>query len=188
MKKCPRCESILPANNENFRTSKHTSDGFFNYCIQCGREKGRIDQKEFRDNNKQKLSIKGSIRRKKRQDKDPELERAKARAKYKRRMSDPEGRKKLQDKGIRNNAKRKSARVNNTKGNDFTTQDVELQFKSQKGKCWWCGCKLKKYHIDHRYPIAKGGDNSAGNICIACPTCNCSKNDKMPWEWIGRLL
>lgn len=75
-------------------------------------------------------------------------------------------------------------------GEQFNAIDVLVQFKSQKGLCWWCEKPLDpdNYHIDHRVPISKGGGNSAGQIVISCPTCNLSKKDKMPWEWIGRLL
>lgn len=69
-----------------------------------------------------------------------------------------------------------------------TSDDILMQIKSQKYKCWWCGKKLKQYHIDHRIPLAKGGTNWPGNIVIACPKCNLSKGAKMPHEWNGRLL
>lgn len=71
-----------------------------------------------------------------------------------------------------------------------TKSDVVLQYQSQKGLCWWCGKPLdpKKYHVDHRVPLSKGGSDDARNICITCPRCNLSKHDKMPHEWNGRLL
>ena len=71
---------------------------------------------------------------------------------------------------------------------DFSKNDIELLYKSQKGLCWWCGKTVTKYHVDHRIPLARGGSNNPDNLCISCPTCNLSKNDKMPWEWNGRLL
>lgn len=70
-----------------------------------------------------------------------------------------------------------------------TEQDIALQYKSQKGLCWWCGKSVgTDYHVDHRIAIERGGSNWPNNICISCPTCNMSKQDKMPWEWSGRLL
>ena len=69
---------------------------------------------------------------------------------------------------------------------DHTAQDIELQLKSQKGKCWWCGKKLgKQYHIDHRIPLIRGGSNRADNICISCPNCNLSA-DIVTGKQIGR--
>ena len=78
-------------------------------------------------------------------------------------------------------------------GGTHTAEDVDRQFNAQKGKCWWCGCKLKKsgkgkFHADHREPLAKGGSNGAENIVCACPSCNLSKNAKTPLEFAGRLF
>lgn len=74
-------------------------------------------------------------------------------------------------------------------GGAFTGEDVKRQYSAQKGLCWWCGKKVgKKYHADHIIPLAKGGSNDAGNICISCPKCNQRKGAKMPWEFNGRLF
>lgn len=90
---------------------------------------------------------------------------------------------------IRSHNRGRKARLKGASGK-HTATDVALQFKSQRGLCWWCGLPLDpaRYHVDHRIPLSKGGSNAAGNICIACPKCNLSKKDKMPWEWNGRLL
>jgi 5-methylcytosine-specific restriction endonuclease McrA len=51
--------------------------------------------------------------------------------------------------------------------------------------CYWCGMELtgKSFHIDHIYPLSKGGTHTKDNICIACPTCNLKKGNKMPFEF-----
>lgn len=68
-------------------------------------------------------------------------------------------------------------------------ETIQTLYKSQRGKCWWCGCELLGvYHVDHRVPIAKGGQDNESNHCLACPTCNRKKGDKMPQEFNGRLL
>jgi 5-methylcytosine-specific restriction endonuclease McrA len=70
-----------------------------------------------------------------------------------------------------------------------TASDIALQYRSQRGRCWWCGKQVgDTYHVDHRIPLARGGSNGPGNICIACPHCNSQKKAKLPHEWIGRLL
>jgi 5-methylcytosine-specific restriction endonuclease McrA len=83
----------------------------------------------------------------------------------------------------RNRRARKSAATGS-----HTAEDVKQQLKSQKGKCYWCGKKLKKYHIDHRIALAKGGSNGPENIVCACAACNLSKGAKTPWDFAGRLL
>lgn len=78
----------------------------------------------------------------------------------------------------------------------FTHEDVELQYRSQRGKCWHCGKKFvagdngtkRGFHIDHLFPLSRFKNNSPRNIVLACPKCNLSKHDKMPHEWNGRLF
>lgn len=74
-------------------------------------------------------------------------------------------------------------------GGTHTADDVIRQGTVQQWRCWWCGesCQ-EKYHVDHLVPLSRGGHNGPDNIVIACPHCNLSKCDKMPDEWIGRLL
>jgi 5-methylcytosine-specific restriction endonuclease McrA len=68
--------------------------------------------------------------------------------------------------------------------------DVLRIYEMQKGKCHWCfkAVTLGKHHIDHIYPLSKGGGNEVNNICISCPTCNLKKGNKTPVEFSGRLF
>ena len=76
-----------------------------------------------------------------------------------------------------------------------TAADIRLQVKAQTDKrgrlhCWWCGKVIhgKTYHVDHRIPLAKGGSNGAENLVITHSMCNLKKSDKLPSEFMGRLL
>lgn len=75
-------------------------------------------------------------------------------------------------------------------GGKHTVQDVKMQLTRQKGRCYWCGQKLLKYHVDHVIPLARGGSNGPDNLVIACPTCNLKRGAKLPHEFFegGRLL
>jgi 5-methylcytosine-specific restriction endonuclease McrA len=91
---------------------------------------------------------------------------------------------------MRTYASARLARKRNAEGR-YTLDDVEKQYKFQKGKCYYCGKKVgKTYHVDHVIPLSRGGSNSPENIVIACPHCNCAKNARLPHEWPegGRLL
>lgn len=68
--------------------------------------------------------------------------------------------------------------------------DEKMQLKRQKSKCYYCQCKLDVYHIEHIVPLSRGGSDHPDNKVLACPTCNFSKNNKLPHEWSkgGRLL
>lgn len=83
----------------------------------------------------------------------------------------------------RRNARKKGA------GGSYTAADIRIKLRDQKGRCWWCHEKLGElYHIDHVYPIAKGGSSDPGNIAISCPACNNRKHAKTPLEFAGRLF
>lgn len=75
-------------------------------------------------------------------------------------------------------------------GGTHTSADIAIQLKSQKGLCWWCEKPLDptRFHVDHLIPVARGGSNSPRNLVISCASCNCSRKDKLPFEWNGRLL
>ena len=72
-------------------------------------------------------------------------------------------------------------------GGSFTAADIEAIRTAQGNRCYLCGARLKKFHIDHFIPLALGGTNDAGNLRLACPTCNLSKGAKHPHD-MGRLI
>ena len=77
-------------------------------------------------------------------------------------------------------AARRRARKKNAEGT-HTVEDIKWLLKKQKYKCIYCKKSLKKkYHVDHIYPLSKGGGNDKFNLQILCPTCNRRKNAKDP--------
>lgn len=87
------------------------------------------------------------------------------------------------------NARR--ARKANSKTN-YTLEQIDDLLKKQRFRCFSCLCSVKKkYHIDHIYPLSKGGSNDITNIQILCPSCNLKKQSQDPFLWAkknGRLL
>jgi 5-methylcytosine-specific restriction endonuclease McrA len=56
----------------------------------------------------------------------------------------------------------------------------------QKGRCACCKGDLKELgrHLDHIVPLSKGGAHEDANIQLLCPSCNTSKRDKLPHEFM----
>lgn len=71
-------------------------------------------------------------------------------------------------------------------GGGFTAKDVAVLFMEQQGLCAYCQISLDNlpYHVDHVVPLCKGGGNGVDNICLACPSCNLSKQGRLfGYEW-----
>lgn len=82
----------------------------------------------------------------------------------------------------RNAARR--ARKRGAVGNYTPAQIRDLHAK-QKGCCACCRVKLTSvYHRDHVVPIAAGGANDITNIQLLCVSCNSSKQDKHPIDFM----
>lgn len=70
-------------------------------------------------------------------------------------------------------------------------EDIDYLLMVQKNKCVLCKNNLKKYHVDHIFPLSKGGSNTKENLQILCPKCNREKSDKDPIKFMqqkGYLL
>lgn len=67
---------------------------------------------------------------------------------------------------------------------EFTGHDVVALLKTHGRICFYCGEKIKKFHLDHFIPLSRGGTNWPDNLVISCCPCNQSKGAKMPWEWM----
>lgn len=73
-----------------------------------------------------------------------------------------------------------------------TRKKSKVYWKSS-GKCWYCGEQLteeqiyddngkaissiSRWHVDHIFPLSKGGGYEIENLAPACISCNSSKSD-----------
>lgn len=64
--------------------------------------------------------------------------------------------------------------------------EIEFLFKMQNDKCAWCGNLIDgdNFHLDHVVPIAFGGTNDPHNIVVSCNTCNHTKSDTCPGQFL----
>jgi hypothetical protein len=50
--------------------------------------------------------------------------------------------------------------------------------------CQYCGATDLPMDVDHVIPLTRGGSNHDSNLVAACYSCNRSKSDKLPEEWV----
>lgn len=92
---------------------------------------------------------------------------------------------KAHPEGRKANRNRRRARERGAEGT-HTGADIEAIYQEQGGCCFWCGKDVgADYHVDHFYPLSRGGSNWPENLVVSCPSCNISKNDKLPSEYLG---
>lgn len=66
-----------------------------------------------------------------------------------------------------------------------STSEVKEWFEQQEATCVYCNKDFDKFtlHIDHIIPLSRNGTHTLDNLALACPSCNCSKNNKTPEEF-----
>lgn len=48
------------------------------------------------------------------------------------------------------------------------------------GRCAYCLKYTQSLHLDHIYPVGRGGLNVARNLVVACAKCNLAKHARIP--------
>lgn len=76
----------------------------------------------------------------------------------------------------------RQARIENLP-HDFTEEDWAEALELFDGVCAYCGDEWKCQ--EHFIPVTLGGGYEIGNIVPACKSCNSSKRDKHPCDWLG---
>jgi 5-methylcytosine-specific restriction endonuclease McrA len=181
MKECCLCRELKPFTE--FHKQADNTDGLRAFCKACKRERGRADYlqnrekrlttiKAYHEQNKDRIRPYVKNWHQTHPDRVREIKKKWAEA-------NPEHQRECKH--------RRRARERGAAG-EHTAADIRKILEGQKRRCWWCGKKLKKYHVDHRFPLVAGGTNDPSNLVMACVPCNLSKAAKMPHEFAGRLL
>lgn len=45
--------------------------------------------------------------------------------------------------------------------------------------CRYCGSKIGPFHLDHVYPVSRGGETTKNNLVTSCEKCNLSKHSSV---------
>jgi 5-methylcytosine-specific restriction endonuclease McrA len=192
--RCSKCGTLLPLTDENFQHDRQKSDGYRHECKSCRRLHYKSNAEEIKETNR--------AYREANPDKVRETnlrysrkEEVKKRHKEYNQSHAEQIRKNNRSLVDRNRERYRAywrnrwARKHASEGN-LTPEDIQAQFKRQKGKCYYCNNPLgDDYELDHVVPLSRGGSNLPDNIVMACKPCNRSKHDKLPHEWKdgGRL-
>ena len=60
----------------------------------------------------------------------------------------------------------------------ITARDIQRILQQP---CLYCG--LQASHVDHIFPLSRGGSHTIGNLAPSCSQCNLSKSTKTIMEW-----
>lgn len=82
---------------------------------------------------------------------------------------------------VYNNRRRACRLAADTDGH--TPEQLTAHLATYGGKCWICLRQITgKTHVDHVWPLSKGGSNRLFNLRPACAPCNISKHDIWPFD------
>lgn len=217
-KECAKCKKKHPPTLEFFSACKQTKDKLQSWCRVCVREanqdrlKNPFNRNEHNKRSRERMKDRYATDLAFRQ-KDNERSRETGRVKRgdpvyretqnqkgRERRANPEYKEKEREKqrersqtehykSIRRAAShRRRAKIKGAEGT-HTAADIDLQYRSQNGKCWHCGIELNgKFHVDHLTPLDRGGTNWPNNLVCSCAKCNQTKGRKLTHEWNGKLL
>lgn len=137
-------------------------------------DKDRIlgSKKEYYQKNKEKIADTCKLYRKKNKEK--------CAAQKKAYRQTPEG--KAVRKAVHH--RRRARKLGNGIGTSYKSWLRKIQ-KQPTFICYYCEKEhpTSTLHVDHLYPLSKGGIDGLENVRAACPQCNLSKRAKSPWEW-----
>lgn len=81
--------------------------------------------------------------------------------------------------------KRRAIKLNAS--GSHSKSDIDNIRRLQSARCAYCRCLLgKKYHIDHIFPMSKGGSNGRSNLQLTCVSCNLKKHALDPLDFARR--
>lgn len=81
----------------------------------------------------------------------------------------------------RANCHRRREKIKNNDDGTITPSALRQLLEKQNRKCNICGGDVMPHgHLDHIFPISKGGAHTISNVQWLCPTCNMKKGSKLP--------
>lgn len=183
---CCSCKKGLTLNN--FHKCRSHKDGLASICKECDKVKV---QKWITENpeKRNKIRRKNYLENKERYNQISadwsKVNRDKCNEANKRwKNKDPENAKAVR---VRYGNKRRVWKENTE--SRVTTKQINELIKNSNNICFWCDQEIpnNKMHIDHIYPLSKGGKDEINNLVVSCESCNKHKANKDPEIWLEEL-
>ena len=184
-KKCTKCGEVK--DFAEFTKNKKGKFGLQARCRACMNEISRAYHKA----NKDAIKARKDLDRKENPEKYADIERRRHKKHKEKRRKKSKDWTAANPEKARVHWRRRSQRKRASKyGCNSETWDRHVIHAEAGGRCLYCGIKIEldEMHADHFIPLVKGGSNLRGNIVCSCASCNLSKHDKMPEDFIGETL
>lgn len=189
LRRCSKCRTVYPFSANYFPRTPQTKDGLSSWCKKCADQWRLENQEVLRQYRLEEYWENPEIRRKRSRDyyhehREERIEynhnyyeenRPKLLEKKKQYAVDNPDKVRFNWENMRSNRRKADGR--------YTKKDLIRLHSNQRGKCYWCGCNIEKYHVDHVIAVSLGGSNYPHNLVLSCGQCNQSKTDKLPWIW-----
>ena len=203
MKTCHRCK--ISKDLLDFSKKSASKDGYYHTCKSCkalvdkdyrNRNKEYLKEKSinYRENNKEIISIKKrnkyhsasaeevklrAAKKREYNQNSPDAVKQRKREHDKNYFASPRGREVL----LHSIRKRKAQKVSST-DNTVTYLALKELMEAQNYCCKYCATDLRTLkksdvHLDHVYPLSKGGIHSITNVVWSCAPCNQKKTNKI---------
>jgi len=182
---CNNCKQIFPITAEYWQAITNSSDGFRKTCLSC---KSKRDRQRYESNKKETIA----------RAKEWYLSNKEVKQKYDSayRIENRERRKENNRKNYhrvrqtlpqRYKAKTLTfATKRFKKSYKFIAKDFTRLLDRQRYCCYYCDARftnLLDMEVEHVMPAARGGNNSKGNIVLACRICNRAKSIRTVMEF-----
>lgn len=165
MKTCNKCKTEKPL--AEFSKDKSRKDGLQSKCRGCNREYHR---EWYQDNRERRREYHREYHRVNRERKLGYIR---------------EWKQDNREKDRTYQATRRARKQGNLTPTDLQ-QSTEYRKMLEGTPCHYCGTTEGPFHIDHKQPLSRGGDDHWSNLVQACESCNLSKHNKTYEEFTGR--
>lgn len=176
MKKCNKCKIEKPLSE--FSKDKNRKDGLQPRCKSCNRE--------YREQNRERIREADREYRERNRERIREAEREWYQNNREHKIEYINGWRQNNPEKVKTYKATRRIRKRGNLTEVGLQQSAEYRKMLEGTPCHYCGTTEGPFHVDHKQPISRGGDDHWTNLVQACESCNLRKNDKTYEEFTGR--